>query len=508
MKRFYLSRLWEAIVTSPARWGGLVAGWRARILPRPASLAAASANLKNSANELHQVSGALEKRFLATGAAMEQLAGKGVIFVQLSEKLLNTATGRVGGSGLFFTAMHVVETPLQFLNDSHTSTRALLQRLQHANNRIDEFINIQAELQRTIAPLKYIQTLFKIESAPLGENVQAMFGALTLEIEKLHDQICELFTTKFLELREIQRTVRQVIGELQTQTDNLWDGISREKSQIDQSLAKLQHELLENQQREPRISRVGKEINQDIQRIVIGLQYQDIINQKLQHTSAALTQIEEQLAAAAGPELLNQSCRLEAGQLEAVRQDLAGAETAVKSGVKNILNRLVSADSQCLSLAEFEQLTTSADGMVQVLFDVFETLRNQTAATAASSAAAFDKLRPIGGLASDLTRVVRDFSQRIHLIGLNAQVQAAQVGNGGALEVLSARTSEISRATTQISESVARHLDQLVADLAEGVKELEALQNEAIKQQSTLANEGAAAESSLHALRDDVIGTL
>jgi hypothetical protein len=145
---------------------------------------------------------------------------------------------------------------------------------------------------------------------------------------------------------------------------------------------------------------------------------------------------------------------------------------------------------------------------VEVLFDVFDTVRKQIAATATSSAAAFEKLRPIGGLASDLTLVVRDFSQRIHLIGLNAQVQAAQVGHGGALEALSARTSEISRATMHISENVARHLDQLVADLAEGVKELEALQDEALKQQSVLADKGAAAEKSLHALRDDTLATL
>ena len=508
MKPLFPSRLGGAIAQSAARLGGLAADWRARLWRRPAPLAASAGHLKHSAAQLHLVSGTLEKRFLATGAAIEQLSSKGDTFVQLSEQLLNTATGRVDGAGLFFTAMHVVETPLQFLNDSHTSTSALLKRLRHANDRIDDFIDIEAELQRTIAPLKYIQTLFKIESAPLGENVQAMFGALTLEIEQLHDQICELFTTKFLELREIQCTVRQVIDELQAQTNSLWEGISREKSQIDQSLAKLQRELLENQQREPRISQVGKQINEVIQRIVIGLQFQDIINQKLQHTSAALARIEEQLHSEAGAALLEQACRLEAGQLAAVRQDLDGAESAVKNGVKNILARLVSADSQCLTMAEFEQLTTSADGMVQVLFDVFETLRKQTAATAASSAAAFDRLRPIGGMASDLTRVVRDFSQRIHLIGLNAQVQAAQVGNGGALEVLSARTSEISRATTQISESVARHLDELVADLAEGVKELEALQDEAIKQQSTLANEGAAVESDLHALRDNALATL
>jgi len=508
MKRAGASRLWKtvvALVAIPVRFGRQP--FRRTLSGEP-SLADSLTKLKAAAAELQPVSAGLEKRFLSTGAGVEKLAAHGADFVSLSEKLLNSATGRLGGSAMFLDAVQVVERPLEFLNGSHAETRELLQRLKQTNERIDEFINIQAELQSTIAPLQYIQTLFTIESAPLGEEVQARFGALTKEIKKLHEQVCELFTTKFLELRAIQRTINEVIRELQAQTDQLWAGIVAEKAQIEKSLHKLQAELLENQKREPRISRVGKEINQDIQQIVVGLQYQDIISQKLQHTASALAQVEEILAAPDGVAFLGQLCRLEAGQIKAVSEDLAGAEKSIKSGVENILGRLIMADSQCLTLAEFQQLTTSADGMVQVLFDVFDTVRKQIASTAANTGAAFEKLRPIGGLASDLTVVVRDLSQRIHLIGINAQVQAAQVRQGVALEVLSARTSEISRATTRLSESVAQHLDQLVLGLTQGVKELEASQQAAWVQQQNLADEGALAERNLHALRDEALGTL
>ncbi len=508
MKQVSASRLWRAVVAIaevPVRFTRALFN---RTLPSQHALADACAKLQAAGAGLKPVSLALEKRFLATSEGVEKLAKNGADFVCLSEKLLNSATGRLGDSAMFLNAVQVIERPLDFLNRSHTQTCELLQRLQQTNQRIDEFINIQAELQRTIAPLKYIQTLFTIESAPLGEEVQVMFGALTKEIKKLHDQVCELFTTKFLELRAIQSTINEVIRELRTQTDQLWVGIAAEKAQIEKSLHKLQAELLENQKREPRISRVGKDINQDIQQIVVGLQYQDIISQKLQHTETALAQIEEILAAPDGVAFLGQLCRLEAGQIKAVREDLAGAEKAVQTGVENILGRLVMADSQCLTLAEFQQLTTSADGMVQVLFDVFDTVRKQIANTVANTGAAFERLRPIGGLASDLTVVVRDLSQRIHLIGINAQVQAAQVRQGVALEVLSARTSEISRATTCLSESVAQHLDELVLGLTQGVKELEAAQQAALIQQQNLADEGALAERNLHALRDGALASL
>jgi hypothetical protein len=335
-----------------------------------------------------------------------------------------------------------------------------------------------------------------------------MFGALTRDIEQLHDQICELFATKFIELRDIQRTVNEVIQELQTQTDTLWKGISQERVQIDQSLEKLQRELADNEKRESRISRLSREVNHEIQQVIVGLQYQDIINQKLEHTCTALEEMASQVDASNDPLMLKRSCCLQSEQIQAVRHDLAGAEKTVRNGADKILSHLVNADSHCVSLEEFQQLTVTADGMVQVLVDVFVTLRKEIAVTVESSEKAFIKLRSISGLASNMTVVVRDLSQRIHLIGLNAQIQAALVVKGVGLEVLSARTSEISRATNQISEDVARQLDQLVSGLTGSVASLETLRSEALKQQAVLNNEGAETEKGLHAMRDEALASM
>ena len=490
-----------ALGVKPGGWVGALLGWQKR--PSIASLAV---DLKASASGLKAVGGKLEQDFLATSTALEKLADHGERFLKVSEDLVGSATGRTGGSSLLYRAMQVVEEPLNFLDDSHPKTQVILQRLRQDSSRIDELINVQVELRQTVGPLKYIQTLFKIESAPLGGDVQAMFGALTKEIEILHDQICELFTTRFLELRAVQGTVNQVSSELQAQSEGLWQSVAREKAKIEKSMQQMQGELEANQNRESHISQLGRQVFEDIQRVVVGLQYQDIINQKMQHVLASLGRMEEHLESEQAVEL-GPACRLEAGQLEAVREELAAAEKSIKDGITTMLSRLVNASTGCLTLEEYSQLTISADGMVQILFDTFATLREQVTATVTSSAKALAELRAVGGLASDLTHVVREHSQRIHLIGLNAQLQAAQVKQAG-LEVLSARTSEISRATNQISEAVAQKLDQLVKDLADDVKALEMLNAEALRQQGKLAAEGAATEHSLHEMRDGALNLL
>jgi hypothetical protein len=461
-----------------------------------------------SADQLRQLSARLEKHFLETSADLEALAARGEDFVQETEKLVNNATGRVGGTTIFLNAMRVVEPPLTFLGISHAQSVEFLRRLKEDAERIEALIRAQAEIERTIAPLKFIQALFKIESAPLGAEVQGMFGALTRDIEQLHDQICELFATKFIELRSIRHTVGEVTEELQTQTDTLWKTISKERIKIDESLQRLQKELADNVKRESRISNLSREVNREIQQVVVGLQYQDIINQKLEHTWTALDDMEAEMDGAHDPSMLATSCRLQAEQIQAIRHDLAGAENTVRMGSDKILAHLVNADSHCVSLEEFQQLTITSDGMVQVMFDIFATLRKEIGVTAESSARAFEKLRSISGLASNMTIVVRDLSQRIHLIGLNAQIQAALVEKGVGLEVLSARTSEISRATNQISEDVARQLDQLVAGLTGSVTSLETLRSSAVEQQTTLNVDGAATEATLHGMRDDALTSM
>jgi len=464
--------------------------------------------LKQLTTDLKKACGELEKAFLKTGIAVEKLAHEGGAFVQKSEKFVDCATGRSSGAQLFMDAMPVIERPLNFLSDGHAKTQLILDRLKQDNQRIDELINFQSDLQRTIGPLKYIQTLFKIESAPLGGEVQAMFGSLTREIEALHNQISELFTTRFLELRTLQMTLNQVIRELQDHTNTLHGSVSNEKAQIEKSLAQMHTELSANQSHESHIGQVSKQINGEVQKVVVSLQYQDIINQKLQHTFQGIEQLEKSIDAGENWVVVGRLCKLEAKQLQLVREELENAEKNIRSGVSAALNHLLSADKDCLTLADFNQLTTSADGMVQVMLDALATLRKEMTATVASAAKAYEQLRPMGGLASDLTFVVRDLSVRIHLIGLNAQIQAAQVGNGVALEALSARTSEISRATTQISEEVARKLDRLVVDLGEDVKSLEQLRSEVVQQQGILESEGTSIEHELHKMRDGTLALL
>ncbi|MGC3961410.1 MAG: hypothetical protein QM813_26840 [Verrucomicrobiota bacterium] len=461
-------------------------------------------------SDLSQAATALEERFLATASALERLHEQGQKFVQDSNRLVCIAAGQAGGQEVYLQSRQIVETPLVFLTDCHTEAQQLLAGLYRDRERIRILMRARDDLQRTMAPLKFMQTLFKVESVPLGEQVQLMFTAVTHDIEVLHNQVTELFSTKFEELAQIEATIEKVIEKLQAQTKTLWNIVAKEKEQIDLSLEQLRRELTNNEKREARVGLLSADIAAEIQQIIIGLQFQDIINQKLQHSATAIGQIKDRIGAEDDEALriLQQACRLEAEQIKTALEELTNAENTVKKGISNVLTHLSRADVECLSLDEFDQLTTSADGIVQRLLEVIDGVKRQVAAAVASSADVYDTLRPIRSLASGLTDTVRDLSQRIHLIGLNAQVQAAQVGSGTGLEALSARTSEISVETKRVSETIATDLDQLVGNLTQSVLNFERLHTLGEEQLQVLNQRGAAQEDGLHALRNDALATL
>ncbi len=469
----------------------------------------ALAALPATSDILKQASADLEREFLATGEALQGLHRQGQQFMRGSEQLVLIAIGQSHGEDFMTSGTKVVKEPLVFLEKCLAESERLMLQLRQDHQGIAALLQAEVSLRRTMAPLKTIQTLFRIECAPLGVEAQTMFTALTQEIERMHHQVCELFDTRFTELKQVRQILNVVGVQLEHQTASLRNFVATEKKQIQDSLRQLSEELAANRQREVRIRTLGREVTREIRDVIVGLQFQDIINQKLQHTSAAVTQIMER--SGEDDETLHflvQSCRLEAKQLQAVRADLAKAEQTVKGGIRNIVEHLSEADTNCLSLAEFDRVTASSDGMIQVLLGLIESVQSRVTDMSRRTAEIQQPLQPVQNLAAGLTLVVRNLSYRIHLIGLNAQVQAAHFSHGSGLEVLSARTCEISQETNLISETIATHLDQLANGLTENVKAFNQLHAQAKTQQEWLAHPGADAVNDLHKLRDEALTML
>lgn len=477
--------------------------------------------LEGAQFRLDQAGFDLETQFVAAGSELEALANACNGFIKQVEKLVGLATGQGCDESVFSGSIQLIEQSTNFLVGCNAQTSRILTSLRSYNLQIRRLIGMEVELHRAMMPLKIMQIFFRTESAPLGAEIQQMFHSLTEEIEGLYQQLQGIFSTKFAQLEKTHESIELVIKRLEVLDGSLQQAATTHKERIESSLSTLKNELISNRERDARLSRLNKDLAREVAQVVTGLQFQDIVTQKLQHVKESIPQIGTKFeefkdaptvqAAAETMQFFHQSCRLEGEQLQYAQDELAKAKESIRTSIQQVLAYITEMDSQCLSLAEFKLLTTSYDGMVQTLVDAVDEVRTLVAAAVAGAKQAYELLRPLGNLASDLTAIVRNMSARIHLTGLNAQVQAALAAQGNrvsGLEVLSAHTSEISNETNEINQRVAQELDLLAKGLAESARALEQLSEEGLAQQLILDDHGRQEQQRLHHFRDCALETL
>ena len=467
---------------------------------------------------LSNVSGEIEKCFLAIGSSLEKLPAISESLVSQSERLLSLATGRESGVATFDTTMSLLEDPLSFIDRCQTHLQDLIARLETSSAEIEKLVSSEALLNRAVAPLTYIQINFKIESAPLSHAVQQMFLALTEDVERLHRQVSQTFGQKFADLRQTQVTIKNVTARLRKDAENQGRSLRKKRAEVSKALAELQADLKQNEGRDILLTHISKAIDQQVGKLVMVLQSQDIASQRLAHAMHAIGEIQQrhQLARTGsnGGEIYDPlafcevSSRLQEAQLASIEDELKQADEGIRKAIQQISEQIVQLDRECLSLTEFDRVTAGMDGLVQVLLDTIQEVRQMAHNAVDMADQAYQALRPIGGLASNLTGVMRDLSAQIHLIALNAQVQAAHNCGGTGLEVLAQGTASISNEARAISEKVARGVDSLTVELDHLVESLLRIREEGIQKRDLMENEARNQEQGLHAMRDETLNAL
>jgi len=146
--------------------------------------------------------------------------------------------------------------------------------------------------------------------------------------------------------------------------------------------------------------------------------------------------------------------------------------------------------------------------MVQVLLDSIRENLELTESASARSEEIFIVLEPIAGLLGNLTGSILELSSRIRLIALNAQIQAAQAGDGTGLEVLSFKTRSIAEEMAHIVTEIAAELAALKDGLKSGLEDVEYTRSRSLEFLQFLREDGADHETRLHDFRNRMLAEL
>ncbi|HRE84139.1 MAG TPA: hypothetical protein PLN52_24050 [Opitutaceae bacterium] len=457
------------------------------------------------------------RRFSGIGDLLEKMTTSGSQLVSEGQRLLVLASGKNEGETVLESAIDLLHEPLGYMQTCATDFENLLGALETCERQLHAILGLQSSLERTIAPLGYVQTLYKIESANLAPELAQMFIAVSHDIHRLQDKVAGMFRERFTQLKSMHVTLLQIMNDLRTVLPQLHRLGNERRRDIDLTLTELQDELKKNETRDLRLSSATRAISNEIGQVVVGLQFHDIITQKTHHLNQSLTE-SGSLGAHVGRESptqltdslrrLEQGNRLQAAHLKAIRQDLNEAMSTIASSIQKTITHTHELDENCVALTELNKVTVAPDGMIQVLLDTIGEIKDIVGSTLKKSEQIHHQLAPIDNTAHSLTSTMTDLSVTMHLIALNAQIQAIRMGEGTGLEILAARTVEISFATTTFSNEALEKLNAVADAITQVTRGFSKLHQEGQSQQQLLDDRGGHIEKELHGLRDSSLAAL
>ena len=470
--------------------------------------------LTSAEGEIRNLLQGFEQTFLRMSESLEALPKASGDLVHQARRLIDLAIGCVEGENLLDQSLEFIQQQLNFLGDARRRTDGLVTQLTQASEEIARILECEAELQRTIRPLAFLQIYFRIEASTLDTGTQQMFLSLVEEIHRLNNEVKEMFAAKFAQLRGIRQTLLRLIDLLTTTARREGIHLASKTAELEALLARLKRDVQTRAERDLVTTKLSRTIEKEVGDLVISLQSQDILSQKLNHVITALSSLAKNLAP--GPDsaaptgapqweplaIVEPVLRVQVAQLAQVQQEFETAHTRLSGSIQAVVEGARRTGDLCIKMPEFEVLTVSPGGLIQTLLDANEDLRGMLKSSLSAAHEIHTAVQPIGGLASNVTSTIRELSANIRLIALNSQIQAALSPDGRGLEVLAARTAGIAIETASVSQRLAEELDRttqglgvLVANLGESTQ-----QGEAFFQ--SIQDQGARHDAELHQYRD------
>jgi hypothetical protein len=405
----------------------------------------------------------VEQAFMTVGAALHEQTRLAAELVEQGRRF-NSLTAATAEANPVRAAMALITETVTELEALQQESSGLVEQLRRQHEEIAQLRHNGAQLERAIAPLRIVDTLFRIESAGLPIEMQAAFSALTQEIARLDLRVRETFLRHFEALGTTREAIGAVLDHFSAQRAEQGRVAQEQNAAMRSSLAMLEGEITWLRNRDERTGELLEQIDRETNGIVVALQYQDITRQKLEHVLAALAGMSARLETKTGRSALafaEYASKLEACQLAAIDEELERAADSIDLGLRQVVGRLQQLERDCLEASDCGAVAGRVDHTVTSLLGMLEQLRGPMVRAVANAEAAARAVQSFGGLTADLGETIRELTWGIRLIALNAQVQAAQVERCDGLEVLARHTYVVSEETSRYGDTLGRDLSVL-----------------------------------------------
>lgn len=453
-------------------------GWaESRLRRRTRPLCVRLAAMRTQLGELSQQ---VEERFLGCGQVLQQ------------QVELTSALGREGrqlvaqddrvrrGEAAVSRMAALSERQLALGREAAHEVARLARTLDEHAERLRRVHDEQQQIARAFAPIRALQSFFRIEASTLPVEMQALFVGVADEMRRLEQDVSTSFAAQDETFADTRRKVVATAQELHATAARQIAQAEAKREEIAGARQRLEDDYARARERHLQLERAIGGIERETDAIVVSLQFQDITRQRLEHVRHAA---DELLAAPAHPtaRLAQRArrqqvlCRVQAVQLEAVQTDLDQAAGTIAAGLKAVRGFLQDIERDGLSVAALQQISAGMDAMAAEGIDSHRVSASMMQEAVQNLAEAVRSARQFSATTTGAADVMRRLATEIHLMGLNAQVQAVHA-QSGSLEVLAGSASQISHEAQVLSARFEAKLVAITRELAALVEQSEVFQ--------------------------------
>ncbi len=415
--------------------------------------------------------------------------------------LLESAGGQNDSTQLLFRVAAVLEGPMTFLNSCLQHHQRNQELMESSQKSAGDLLQMQNDMVSSLEPLKFMLVFFKIEASQLSEENRQTFHSVSEEISHLHVLVDETFQKNIKNLQDARSAI--VTAEINSRSEREAQSklIGEKQSEITGAIKALKDQIESNSRNSADLDISANSFEQAIGKLVMSLQYEDIIRQRCESILEGIDQKPEGVSTTSWQLVM-------ATQIETAAEELRQSSGELNSGLNSIAFQAKELYRASTTMDQFEHITASADGMVQMLLESLDSIRSMLTQSTELSKDSREAIQPVQNLTKELSAIVFEVSIKIQFIALNAQVRSIQVGEGSGLEVLAARTAEISAELRDLGDSTAKQITELHTAVDELVGTIDSEWNGGTEQLSNIEENGPALESDLHKLRDSTFDSL
>jgi hypothetical protein len=456
----------------------------------------------------------IEEEFLALGALLRKIMAVARQIREQSDQVMSAASGRSEDAAIQF-AFQLLKKAEDLVRASQEQQEYVFGVFEKMHVDLKQVASERSELVRTLSPLDTANTQFRIQACAFDEATRAQFFALADDIRGIVRDVQTAVEQRFEELDQAGDANHELVIRLAALASEQKSETDRRLSETRDELSKLGGALRSSEETAQAMGQAGEKIAGGVSKAIVALQSQDMARQKFQHICAAMDEMDAHLKAGSAKRLsgaedadcrhfLGDAGRVQLGQLRSVFEQLENAAHQVAAGLMEI-------EAEAKSFADHAVLSgaTTLDSQVigRAIESINALLRVIDSAVASIQSVA-NLVAKLKSTFSDCTSQVLGLALRLRMIALNAQIFAAHVDAGAALEVVASNTRTIADESMRQLDGISSRVTKLVDSVVDLEQRLSDYTELAGIEQRLLASEAGESEGKLQILERELRNAL